>query len=41
VELLTSLSHSELHGKSMSEQERIARVDDRAAAGYDGAYRGN
>jgi hypothetical protein len=41
VELPTSPRHSELHGKSMNEQGRIARADDRAAAGYDGAYRGN
>jgi hypothetical protein len=39
VELRRPLSHSELHGKSMSEQEQIVRVDDRAAAGYDGVYR--
>lgn len=41
VELPASQGHSELHGKSITEQDMIARVDDRAAAGYDGAYRGN
>jgi uncharacterized membrane protein len=41
VELPTSASHAELPAVGMTEKERIARVDDRAAAGYDGAYRGN
>jgi len=41
VELPTSRSHAELPGEGMTERERIARVDDRAAAGYEGAYRGN
>jgi hypothetical protein len=41
VELPASRSHAELPAEVMTERERIARVDDRAAAGYEGAYRGN
>jgi hypothetical protein len=37
VELPTRMSAAELP----TEKERIARVDDRVAAGYEGAYRGN
>lgn len=41
VELPTSASHAELPAGVMNERDRIARVEDRVAAGYDGAYRGN
>lgn len=41
VELPTRMSAAELPAGGMSEKERIARMDERVAAGYDGAYRGN
>jgi hypothetical protein len=44
IELPLNVSRSELdtvNGNRMSEKERRQWVDDRAAAGYEGAYRGN
>ena len=41
AELPGSHAVSELEARDMAEKERIARVDNRVDAGYDGAYRGN